>query len=123
MKIFESWRQTLRYLRQSWQQVFVTHLAYTALGFILFTTPARILFLCAARLVARVLLLTLPLLEIARAIALFLITEFDISYYLTKKPPEFLTAVILIGTVLIFMVVLLTGKLRSIGSCMGRESL
>ena len=187
--ILNVWKQVLGYLRQSWQQVFVTHLAYTALGVVLFTpligltgrlllklsgqtaladqdiayfllspvgmivlivfaalliailafeqaalmriavgvmngrqvgtvdalmfTTARIkkLFLFAARLVARVLLLTLPLLALGGLIALSLITEFDINYYLTEKPPEFLTAVILIGIVLITMAVLLIRKL------------
>jgi hypothetical protein len=37
MDIKKPWAQTLKYLRQSWQQVFVTHLAYTALGVVLFT--------------------------------------------------------------------------------------
>ena len=189
--LIEVWKQVLTFLRQSWQQVFVTHLAYTALGIVLFTpligltgrlllklsgqtaladqdiayfllsplgivilvlfaalliaiiafeqaalmriavsvmsgkplgtvdalifTAARLkkLFLFAARLVARVLLLTLPLLALAGAIALFLITEFDINYYLTERPPEFLTAVLLIGAVLLTMTVLLVRKLLS----------
>ncbi|MEA1891030.1 MAG: glycerophosphodiester phosphodiesterase [Pseudomonadota bacterium] len=189
--VTNSWQQALGYLRQSWQQVFVTHLAYTALGVVLFTpligltgrlllklsgqtaladqdiayfllspvgifvlivfaallisilafeqaalmriavgvmngkqvgtvdvlifTAARLkkVFLFAARMVARVLLLTLPLLALGGVIALFLITEFDINYYLTEKPPEFLTAVILIGIVLMTMAVLLIRKLLS----------
>ncbi|MCK5360071.1 MAG: hypothetical protein KAJ95_05560, partial [Gammaproteobacteria bacterium] len=37
MNIKSTWIQTLKYLRQSWQQIFVTHLAYTALGIVLFT--------------------------------------------------------------------------------------
>jgi len=186
-----TWKQLLINLRQSWQQIFVTHLAYTALGVVLFTpligltgrlliklsgqsaladqdiayfllspvgmvvlivfaalliailafeqaalmriaigvmngkpvgtvdalifTAARLkkLFLFAARLVARVLLITLPLLALGGVIALFLITEFDINYYLTEKPPEFLTAVVLIGIVLLAMLVLLIRKLLS----------
>ncbi len=191
MNIKSTWIQTLKYLRQSWQQIFVTHLAYTALGIVLFTpligltgrlllklsgqtaladqdiayfllspagmlvlivfaallitilafeqaalmriavgveygarvgtvdaliyTAARLkkLFLFSVHLVARILLITLPLLALAGAIAIFFITEFDINYYLTEKPPEFLTAVVLIGIVLLIMLVLLIRKLLS----------
>jgi glycerophosphoryl diester phosphodiesterase len=191
MDIKNSWAQILKYLHQSWHQMFVTHLAYTALGIVLFTpliglsgrlllklsgqtaladqdiayfllspvgmvvlivlaarlftiiaveqaaliriargimsgqevgtvdalvfTTVRLkkLFLFAARLVARVLLITLPLLALAGLIAFFLITEFDINYYLTERPPEFLIAVILIGIVLLIMLILLIRKLLS----------
>ncbi|MFW2438642.1 MAG: glycerophosphodiester phosphodiesterase family protein [Arenicellales bacterium] len=189
--VLNAWKQVLGYLHQSWQQVFITHLAYSALGIVLFApligltgrlllklsgqtaladqdiayfllspvgmivlilfaalliailafeqaalmriavgvmngkqvgtvdalifTAARLkkLFFFATRLVARVLLLTLPLLALGGVIALFLITEFDINYYLTVKPPEFLTAIVLIGIVLITMAVLLIRKLLS----------
>jgi len=186
-----SWILALEHLRNSWQQVLVTHLAYTAVGVVLFTpligftgrlllrlsgqtaladqdiayfllspfgmfaliifaalligilayeqaalmrvaigvmhqqrvgtfdallyTAARVkkLFLFTTRLVARVLILTLPFLAVAAGIALFLITDYDINYYLTEKPPEFMTAVILIAVVLIPMVILLIRKLLS----------
>ena len=184
-----SWTLALGCLGQSWQQVLVAHLAYTALGIVLFApligftgrlllklsgqsaladqdiayfllspfgmvalilfaalligilafeqaalmriaigvmhgqrvgtvdallyTAARVnkLFLFTLRLVARVLLLTLPFLAVAAGIALFLITDYDINFYLTEKPPEFWTAAILIGIVLVVMLVVLVRKL------------
>ncbi len=184
-----SWMPALEQIRQSWRQVLVTHIAYSALGVILFTplagltgrlllrlsgqtaladqdiayfllspfgmfalilfaalligilafeqaalmriaigvihgqhtgtvnalmyTSARAakLFRFAARLVARVLLLTLPFLGMAAGIAFFLITDYDINYYLAEKPSEFWTAAILAGFVLATMVVLLVYKL------------
>lgn len=181
----------LGYLRQSWQQVLIIHLSFTALTFVLFApligftgrlllglsgqpalsdqdiayfllspigmlalilfaallmgvltfeqtalmriatnvirrqhfgtvdallyTAARVnkLFLYAARLVTRVLVLTLPFLAVAAGIAFLLITDHDINYYLKEQPPEFLTAVTLIGVVLITMLVVLVRKLLS----------
>jgi glycerophosphoryl diester phosphodiesterase len=189
--IITCWDTCLQYLRKSWQQVLTIHVAYTALGFVLFTpligftgrlllglsgesaladqdiayfllspfgmvalivfaalligilafeqaalmriaigvmqdqridtidallfTAANIhrIFLFTVRLVVRVLLLTLPFLVIAAALALLLITDYDINFYLTTKPPEFLTAVVLIGIVLAVMLVLLVRKLLS----------
>lgn len=67
--------------------------------------------LFAGRLVARVLALTLPFLALAAVIAYVLITDYDINYYLAKKPPEFLGAVVLIVVVLVVMMVLLVRKL------------
>ena len=69
------------------------------------------IFLFTFRLVMRVLLLTLPFLAVAAAIAFYLITDYDINYYLTEKPPEFWTAIILIGIILITMSVILVRKL------------
>jgi glycerophosphoryl diester phosphodiesterase len=81
----------------------------------LLSTAARAggLLLFAALLVARVLLLTLPFLAVAAGIAFFLITDYDINYYLQEKPPEFWSAAVLIGIVLIVMSVLLVRKLLS----------
>ena len=184
-----SWALALHYLRQSWQQVLVTHLIYTVLGLVVFTpligftgrlllklsgqtaladqdiayfllsptgmlalivfaalligilafeqatlmriaisvmqgqspgtvdalgfTASRVhnMFMFTGRLVIRMLLLTLPLLAIAAGIALFLITDYDINYYLTEKPPEFWTAAVLIGSIVIIMIFLLVRKL------------
>lgn len=48
---------------------------------------AHLIFAFALRLVVRVLLLTLPFLAIAGAIALLLLTDYDINYYLNEQPP------------------------------------
>lgn len=69
------------------------------------------IFLFTVRLVARVLMLTLPFLAVAAGLALFLITDYDINYYLTEKPPEFWAAVVVIAVVLVAMLVLLVRKL------------
>ncbi len=183
------WRQTLRYIRQAWRQLFFCHLAFVAMGVVLFTpligltgrlllqlsgkpaladqdiayfllTPAgwfalilfaallvgimafeqaslmriamgamcqqRIstvdaliytasraqkVFLFSARLVVRVLVLTLPFLAVAAGTAWLLISKYDINFYLSEKPPEFWTAAILIVVVLITMVIMLLRKL------------
>ena len=188
-KIKTPWASALGNLRQSWQQILVTHFAFTALGLVLFApligligrlllklsgqtaladqdiayfllsplgmfaliafsalligilafeqaammriaasvvrgqtvstndalrfTAAKVnrTFVFTLRLVVRVLLLTLPFLAVAAAIAFYLITDYDINYYLTEKPPEFLTAVVLIGMILITMSVILVRKL------------
>lgn len=189
MNVRAMWVSTLEHLRLSWRQVLATHLAYTAIGIVIFTpligltgrlllrlsdqpaladqdiayfllSPfgmlalilfaallitilafeqaalmrigiglihgrrvstleavwfivARVsrLFLFSAHLVARVLVLTVPFLAIAGGIALFLITDYDINYYLSKTPPEFWKAVVLIGLTLIVMAILLVHKL------------
>ena len=183
------WKAALQRLRQDWQAVFTTHLAYTALGIILFTplfaltgrlmlslsdqpaladqdiawfllSPAGLvalillaglgiailgfeqaslmtmsaghaqglhigtvaalrytaarsygIFLFAIRLVMRVLMLTLPFLAIAGAIAWYLLTDYDINYYLAEQPREFWVASVLIGGLLLVMTVLLVNKL------------
>ena len=179
------WMPTLERLRRSWREIFGIHLAFTALGIVLFApligltgrlllrlsgqpaladqdiayfllSPLGIaalivfaallivilalemaalmwmtahvmngrrigtvdaLLYTAARtgglirfallLAARVLLLTAPFLAAAAGIAFFLITDYDINYYLQQKPPEFWSAAVLIGIVLIAMAVLL----------------
>ena len=183
------WKATLPRLRHDWQAVFTTHLAYTALGIILFTplfamtgrlllslsdqpaladqdiawfllSPAGLIaiillaglgitilgfeqaslmtmsaghsqglhigtvaalrftavraysiFLFAIRLVVRVLILTLPFLAVAGAIAWYLLTDYDINYYLAEQPQEFWIAAVLIGGLLLVMTVLLVNKL------------
>ncbi|RLA03160.1 MAG: glycerophosphodiester phosphodiesterase [Gammaproteobacteria bacterium] len=183
------WKTSLQRLRQDWGPVFTTHLAYTALGIILFTplialmgrlllslsdqpaladqdiawfllspagiagivilagltiailgveqaslmtmgagraqglsistvaalrytaTRAHSIFAFAIRLVVRVLLLTLPFLAAAGAIALFLLTDYDINYYLSEQPVEFWIAAVMIGLLLLTMVLILVSKL------------
>jgi glycerophosphoryl diester phosphodiesterase len=183
------WKTSLQRLRQDWGPVFTTHLAYTALGIILFTplvalmgrlllslsdqpaladqdiawfllSPAGIagivllagltitilgveqaslmtlgagsaqglnigavaalrytaahahsIFAFAVRLVVRVLLLTLPFLAAAGAIAWFLLTDYDINYYLSEQPVEFWIAAVMIGLLLLAMALILVSKL------------
>lgn len=63
------------------------------------------------RLVTRVLIITLPFLAAGGAVAWFLITDYDINYYLTEKPPVFLLAATAIGLVLLAMFLVLVRKL------------
>ena len=183
------WKTSLQRLRQDWGQVFTTHLAYTALGIILFTplvallgrlllslsdqpaladqdiawfllspvgiaalvlltgltitilgveqaslmtmgagsvqglhigavaalrytaVRAHSIFAFAIRLVVRVLLLTLPFLAAAGAIAWFLLTDYDINYYLSEQPTEFWIAAVMIGLLLLAMALILVSKL------------
>jgi len=76
-------------------------------------TLARIktIFIFALHFVARFLLIVLPFLGICGAIGWFLLTDFDINYYLSEKPPIFWVAVVFIGLVLLAMTILLIRKL------------
>jgi len=71
------------------------------------------IFLFAIRLVIRVLLIVLPFLAVGAAIAWFLLTDYDINYYLTNNPPVFLVAATIIVLLLLTMLVLLLRKLLS----------
>ncbi|MFC1826638.1 glycerophosphodiester phosphodiesterase family protein [Thermodesulfobacteriota bacterium] len=72
---------------------------------------ARRIFFFAIRLVIRVLVIVLPFLAVSIAITWFLITDYDINYYLTEKPPVFLAAVVVIGLLLLTMFTVLIRKL------------
>ena len=72
---------------------------------------AHLIYAFALRLVLRILLLTLPFLALAGAIAWFLLTDYDINYYLNEQPPAFLVAAISIGLLLLVMLALLAKKL------------
>ena len=182
-------RESLQRLRQDWESVFTMHLAYTALGIILFTplvgiigrlllglsdqpaladqdiawfllspagmtalvllagltiailgfeqaslmtmgaghpqglhisTPAALrftavrahsIFAFAIRLVIRVLLLTLPFIAASGAIAWFLLSAYDINYYLAEQPAEFWIAAVMIGLLLLAMLLILLSRL------------
>ena len=69
------------------------------------------IFLLAIRLVLRVLVIVLPFLTVGIAIAWFLITDYDINYYLTEKPPVFLVTIVVNGLLLLAMSALLIRKL------------
>ena len=74
---------------------------------------AKRIFLFAIRLVIRVLIIVLPFLAAGGAIAWFLLTDYDINYYLAEKPPVFLVAAAIIGLLLLAMLVVLLRKLLS----------
>ncbi len=82
---------------------------------VLFFTVRRIkkIFLFAIRLIFQVLFLTLPFIGLAVAIAWVMITDYDINYYLSVKPPIFIIAACSIGLVLMTMTVVLIRHLCS----------
>jgi len=69
------------------------------------------IFTFALRLVLRVLMLTLPFIATSSAIAWFLLTDYDINYYISRQPIEFWLASVIVGLLLLAMVVLLVRKL------------
>ncbi len=82
-----------------------------AIGLILSRLPA--LFGFAVRFVLRVLLLVLPFAVLSALIAWWRLTEYDINYYLTFKPPSFWVAVVLIGAVVLVMAWVLIRRLSA----------
>jgi glycerophosphoryl diester phosphodiesterase len=83
----------------------------SAIGLILSRLPA--LFGFAVRFVLRVLLLIVPFAAVAAVIAWWTLTEYDINYYLTFRPPSFLVAVGLIGAVVLVMAWVLIRRLSA----------
>lgn len=71
------------------------------------------IFLFTIQLISRLLIITLPFLAAGGAVAWFLITDYDINYYLSEKPPEFLVAATLIGILLAAMFAVLIPRLLS----------
>jgi len=71
------------------------------------------IFLFALQLVLRLLLITIPFIALSAVIAWLTITDYDINYYLTTKPPVFLITVAIIITLLLIMTQLLIKKLFS----------
>ena len=57
--------------------------------------------------VVRLLLISLPFLAAVGALYWFLLRTYDINYYLTQKPPEFLAAVVIAGLLLTVMALLI----------------
>ena len=72
---------------------------------------AHRIWLFTARLVVRILILVLPALALCALIAHFLISDYDINFYLTEKPREFLIAAALIGSILLALGIVLIRKL------------
>ncbi|MEM7319927.1 MAG: glycerophosphodiester phosphodiesterase family protein, partial [Pseudomonadota bacterium] len=82
-----------------------------AAGLSLVIVRARSLIEFAARFVLKVLVLVAPFVVVAGAIAWWTLTEYDINYYLTFKPPSYWVAVVLIGAILLCMVWVLIRRL------------
>ena len=64
-----------------------------------------------ARLVIRVLLIASPFLAATAVVFLWLLSEFDINFYLSERPSEFWTAGVLIGAILLACAVVLVPRL------------
>lgn len=71
---------------------------------------ARI-YLFTTRLVIRMLTITLPFLAAAGTVAWFLISDYDINYYLSEKPPRFMFAAAFMGLLLLTMLAVLARSL------------
>jgi glycerophosphoryl diester phosphodiesterase len=80
-----------------------------ALRFTAYRSPD--IFLFSAHLVARLLIIVLPFLAVGALIAFRTIAEYDINYYLSARPPEFIRAVVLIALVLSAGAAILVRKL------------
>ena len=75
------------------------------LGRVLARAPALLGF--AAGLLARVLLIAAPFVLAGLLVARHYLTEFDINYYLAQRPPEFVTAALMLGAILLLLALLL----------------
>ena len=82
---------------------------------VLFATArrAQTLFSFATHLIVRLLLIIVPFLAVAGAIAWFILTDHDINFYLSEKPPAFIAAAVIIGCILLIMLMILVYKLIS----------
>ena len=76
---------------------------------------AQSLLVFAALLVLRIIALILPFALVGLLIAMWYLTEFDINYYLTFKPPEFWAAAILIGLLVLAMAAVLILRMSAWG--------
>ncbi|HMB40291.1 MAG TPA: glycerophosphodiester phosphodiesterase [Wenzhouxiangellaceae bacterium] len=83
----------------------------TAAGFGLRSAAALMKF--AASLLMRVLVIVIPFLAFAAAVALLMLREFDINYYLAVKPPSFLIAAALIAAAGVILVLVLIRQLSA----------
>jgi len=72
----------------------------------------------AFRLVLRLAVLILPFMAASWAITALLLSAHDINYYLTYRPPEFLVAAGLIGSLILIMTVLLVWRLSGWALCL-----
>ena len=83
----------------------------SAIRLILSRLPS--LFGFAVRFVLRILVLVLPFAVVAAVIAWWMLTEYDINYYLTFHPPSFWVAVVLIGVLGLIMAWVLIRRLSA----------
>ena len=67
----------------------------------------------AARLVVRALIVTAPFLIASGGVFVWLLTEFDINFYLSQRPPELFVAAGLIGALTVAAAVLLLPRIVS----------
>ncbi len=74
---------------------------------------AKNIYLFSIRIIIRILIIVLPFLAISALIAWFLVTEHDINYYLSEKPPIFVMTGVIIGLVMLTMLFVLVRKLLS----------
>jgi glycerophosphoryl diester phosphodiesterase len=65
------------------------------------------------RLIARILLITVPFLMIAAIVAAFSLTQYDINYYLTYWPPAFVIAASIIAVIALALAIVLIRRLSS----------
>jgi len=72
---------------------------------------ARALFVFALQLVGRVVLICVPFVGVGLFVAQRYLTEFDINYYLSARPPDFLIAIGLIVPLVVAMLALLLSRL------------
>ena len=85
--------------------------AVSAISFAL--SHAQSIFFFSNRLILRLLILMLPFLALAGLVAFLLITEHDINYYLSQKPPEFMQVVAINAVIILLMLVFVFKKLLS----------
>jgi len=71
------------------------------------------IFLFSNRLILRLLIIMLPFLVLVGLVAFFFISDHDINYYLTQKPPEFMMVVGINAVILLIMSIFVVKKLLS----------
>jgi glycerophosphoryl diester phosphodiesterase len=74
---------------------------------------AKRVFLLTFHIVVRTVLIAAPFLIVMGLLYLQLLTEFDINYYLTERPPEFKFALVLAGLLVAVLAVLVIRRLLS----------
>ena len=73
----------------------------------------RALFIYASLLILRVMVITAPFAVVGLLVAKRYLTQFDINYYLSNRPPEFLFAASVIAVVAAVLVIFLLNRLLS----------
>ncbi len=106
--VFEQAAMMITYLAASRtiELDFVQALSFTA-------ARALTIFRFSINLVLRLLIIVLPFLAVAGIIYLLTLTDYDINFYLSTKPPVFVAAAALIGIDLLIMAYVLIRKLLS----------